>query len=116
MVEVVSKLSGYETVNKAQRKYLKGGNKMPLTKKGEKIMSAMKGEYGAKKGKKVFYASQNKGTIKGTHKGSKPKEHKKNIPGMSVHPVVNCNEASRRQSMDMGQMRGGEKKNIPSHF
>ena len=28
----------------------------------------MKKEYGPKKGKKVFYASQNKGTITGTHK------------------------------------------------
>jgi hypothetical protein len=27
----------------------------------------MKSEYGAKRGKQVFYASQNKGTIKGTH-------------------------------------------------
>lgn len=44
---------------------------MPLTKKGSKIMSAMKKEYGAEKGKKVFYASQNKGTIKGTHKKRK---------------------------------------------
>jgi len=40
---------------------------MPLTKKGKKIMAAMKAEYGPKKGKEVFYASQNKGTIKGTH-------------------------------------------------
>lgn len=40
---------------------------MPLTKKGEEVMSAMMKEYGAKKGKQVFYASQNKGTIKGTH-------------------------------------------------
>lgn len=31
-------------------------------------MKSMKKEYGEKKGKKVFYASQNKGTIKGTHK------------------------------------------------
>jgi hypothetical protein len=44
---------------------------MPLTKKGKKIMSAMKGEYGSKKGEQVFYASQNKGTIKGTHKTKK---------------------------------------------
>jgi hypothetical protein len=44
---------------------------MPLTKKGEKIMSSMKKEYGTEKGKKVFYASQNKGTIKGTHKAKK---------------------------------------------
>ena len=41
---------------------------MPLTKKGKKIMRAMKKEYGAKKGKKVFYASENKGTIKGVAK------------------------------------------------
>lgn len=41
---------------------------MPLTKKGEKIKKAMEKSYGPKKGKKVFYASQNKGTIKGTHK------------------------------------------------
>lgn len=41
---------------------------MPLTKKGKKIIKAMKKTYGAKKGKQVFYASQNKGKIKGTHK------------------------------------------------
>ncbi len=44
---------------------------MPLTKKGTKIKKAMEKEYGKKKGEKVFYASQNKGTIKGTHKGKK---------------------------------------------
>jgi hypothetical protein len=40
---------------------------MPLTGKGEKILTNMKKEYGPKKGKEVFYASQNKGTITGTH-------------------------------------------------
>ena len=44
---------------------------MPLTPKGKKIKAAMKKEYGAEKGEQVFYASQNKGTIKGTHKGKK---------------------------------------------
>lgn len=34
-------------------------------------MSAMKKQYGSEKGKKVFYASQNKGTIKGTHKAKR---------------------------------------------
>jgi len=29
----------------------------------------MRKQYGKKKGTSVFYASQNKGTIKGTHKG-----------------------------------------------
>jgi len=40
---------------------------MPLTKKGKKIMAAMKAEYGPKKGKSVFYASENKGVIKGVN-------------------------------------------------
>jgi len=48
---------------------------MPLTKKGNKIMSAMKKEYGDKKGEQVFYASQNKGTITGTHKKRKKKHY-----------------------------------------
>lgn len=41
---------------------------MPLTKKGTKIKKSMKKQYGSEKGKKVFYASQKKGSIKGTHK------------------------------------------------
>lgn len=41
---------------------------MPLTDKGEKIKAAMRKQYGAKKGEKVFYASENKGTIKGVHR------------------------------------------------
>jgi hypothetical protein len=46
---------------------------MPLNKKGEKIMKAMKKEYGAKKGKSIFYASFNKGVIKGVKKGATKK-------------------------------------------
>lgn len=38
---------------------------MPLTAKGEKIKSAMEAQYGSEKGKEVFYASKNKGTITG---------------------------------------------------
>jgi len=44
---------------------------VPLTKKGRKIKAAMEAEYGPEKGERVFYASQNKGTIKGTHKGGR---------------------------------------------
>ena len=40
---------------------------MPLTKKGTKVMAAMTKEYGAKKGKSVFYASANAGKITGVH-------------------------------------------------
>lgn len=47
---------------------------MPLTKKGKKIMGAMQDEYGEKKGKEVFYASANKGKIKGVEG---KKKHKK---------------------------------------
>ncbi len=38
---------------------------MPLTSKGDKILKNMQKEYGGKKGKSVFYASRNAGTIKG---------------------------------------------------
>jgi hypothetical protein len=41
---------------------------MPLTEKGKKIRRNMRKKYGKEKGDKVFYAFQNKGTIKGTHK------------------------------------------------
>ena len=41
---------------------------MPLTEKGKKIKSAMINEYGKKKGERVFYASENKGSIKGIKK------------------------------------------------
>jgi len=44
---------------------------MPLTKKGSKIMKAMSKEYGPKAGKSVFYASRNKGVIKGVEKSRK---------------------------------------------
>jgi hypothetical protein len=38
---------------------------MPLTAKGNEIMSNMKENYGDKKGEQVFYASKNAGTITG---------------------------------------------------
>jgi len=38
---------------------------MPLNKKGKKIKAAMQKEYGSKKGEAIFYAAENKGTIKG---------------------------------------------------
>ena len=46
---------------------------MPLNKKGKEIKSAMSKEYGKKKGERVFYASENKGTIKGVTKSGKRK-------------------------------------------
>lgn len=46
---------------------------MPLTAKGKKIKAAMQKEYGKKKGEQVFYATENKGTIKGVTKSEKRK-------------------------------------------
>ena len=36
---------------------------MPLTKKGEKILTEMKEQYGAKKGKEVFYKMERSGKL-----------------------------------------------------
>ena len=47
---------------------------MPLNKKGKEIIKSMKKQYGAKKGETVFYASKNKGTIKGVEKKSRKKK------------------------------------------
>jgi len=44
---------------------------MPLNKKGKKILAAMQKEYGKERGKTVFYASENKGIIKGVKKKGK---------------------------------------------
>lgn len=41
---------------------------MPLNTKGEKIMRKMQKEYGKERGKRVFYASRNKGTINNVEK------------------------------------------------
>lgn len=44
---------------------------MPLNKKGLKIRETMEKHYGKKKGDAVFYASENKGTIKNVTKKRK---------------------------------------------
>lgn len=42
---------------------------MPLSRKGNRILASMNRTYGsAKKAKQVFYASANKGTIRGVHR------------------------------------------------
>lgn len=46
---------------------------MPQTKKGSKILRAMRKEYGKAKGTRVFYASANKGTIRGVHRARRGK-------------------------------------------
>lgn len=46
---------------------------MPLSKKGKKVMRAMKSQYGKERGARVFYASVNKGVVKGV---KRPVRHK----------------------------------------
>lgn len=44
---------------------------MPLTRTGDRVLGKMEGEYGTDKGKRIFYASMNKGVpgSKDWHKG-----------------------------------------------
>ncbi len=51
---------------------------MPLTQKGKKIKRAMQSQYGTKRGSQIFYASQNKSTITGTHQRRKKRGTKAN--------------------------------------
>jgi len=44
---------------------------MPLNAKGKKIKAAMAKQYGKKKGEQIFYAAENKGSIKGVAKKAK---------------------------------------------
>lgn len=48
---------------------------MPLSNKGKKILAAMKRQYGEEKGERVFYASENKGSIKGVARKKSKKAH-----------------------------------------
>lgn len=49
---------------------------MPLSNKGQKILTAMRRQYGKVKGTRVFYASANKGTVKGVKRG-RPRKGRK---------------------------------------
>lgn len=43
---------------------------MPLNEKGEKILRAMKKEYGVQKGERIFYSSINSGRISNVERNS----------------------------------------------
>ena len=42
---------------------------MPLTKRGRKMKAAMKKEYGAQRGTRIFYATENKRKGRGIRRG-----------------------------------------------
>ena len=50
---------------------------MPLNETGRKIMKSMKEQFGKKRGETVFYASKNKGVIKGVEKKKKRSKNAK---------------------------------------
>jgi len=58
---------------------------MPLTKKGSEILSNMQREYGAKKGKSVFYASINAGRISGAEAGAARSQGNMRAKGKADH-------------------------------
>lgn len=70
------------------RLWKRGRKKMPLTKKGRKIMKSMKDKYGKEKGEKVFHASRNKGTIEGVDKVKTKTKTKKMMGGGKVKKPV----------------------------
>ena len=74
---------------------------MPLTDKGKKIMKAMKKEYGKKKGEQVFYASRNKGKIKGVEK-------------LKFGGGADMGASSRDKGMGMGGKTGSPRGDSPS--
>ena len=65
---------------------------MPLTAKGEKILAAMIEKYGEKRGKEIFYASKNKGTITG-------------VDGMHDSFTLEVDDAARATIIEGGYLR-----------
>ena len=63
---------------------------MPLNKKGKKIMKSMKEQYGSKKGESIFYATMNKGKIKGVEK-------KKQGGAMSKKPYEKFKDTTKQE-------------------
>ena len=53
---------------------------MPLTEKGRKVKKAMEHAYGKDKGKKIFYATENKGKVKELIKKKKKKNKMADSP------------------------------------
>lgn len=72
---------------------------MPLTDKGQEIMSHMKKEYGAKEGESVFYASKNKGKISGVDSVEKLKKATERVD--SLHKRMDAVVVSRQDSKTM---------------
>ena len=83
---------------------------MPLTAKGEKIRAKMHETYGAKKGESVFYASINKGNIKGAEKtGERPNPSTHTPLNFSGHPKHSVVHHSSGRGLHSARDPGGRK-------
>jgi len=90
---------------------------MPLTPRGKKIMKSMKERYGKKKGEQVFYATKNKGKLKGVEKAylgkaiKQPSETKKEFEMRHAYhtPFMKKPKGFRGGGMDMGSKASQEK-------
>ena len=84
---------------------------MPLTSKGQKILSSMKNTYGSeKKAKSVFYASINKGNIKGAEKqGERPNPSTDTPLNFSGHPKHSVAHHSAGRGLHSARDPGGRK-------
>ena len=69
---------------------------MPLTDKGEKIMSNMKKTYGPKKGERVFYASKNAGTVSGVDSADRVRTYMDSVRRGDANAVRNFHEGDKR--------------------
>ena len=88
MTDLATSSFGYSKVNPAQRRYFKGGKKM---QDGKRRMGKPRTDAERRKRHKSLY-----GTSKLPPRGT----GLRNLPGMSVHPVVNCSQGSRRQVIE----------------
>ena len=71
-------------------------------------MRSMKDKYGSEKGKEVFYASKNKGKIKGVDKGS-DKMNKVTCPKCKVKGCSHCGGKGYHMKKKKGYAAGGLK-------
>jgi hypothetical protein len=79
---------------------------MPLTTKGKKILHAMQAEYGAEKGERVFYASANKGRIRGVHRSPSSYNDTESVNG-PVRATHNASQVLPAESAPGGTDAGG---------
>jgi hypothetical protein len=86
---------------------------MPLTSKGSEIMSAMKKQYGEKKGEQVFYASKNAGRIAGVDMATADAEDKPKKKEEKLEPTGQLKaEEEELEKLEREHEQQGEERDI----